>query len=406
MVVGASGGVNSTALLHILQQGIQSDHKKLLFLPIVVTVDEGAVLGKEEDQRREDICNTRKILGKFGFSVHVVLLEDFNADEIRIFSEKDEIVFQEGSVNELARNFSNLKESSSKQELLQHMRRSVLIKSAQSLNSSKVFTGENGTVLAIELLAGVAGGGGGSLPYRVGFRDTRHTEGEYGTNDTTEKKNGVTILRPMRDVSSKEVALYTSFHQIETNVCESFGTGEDSLYSIKKLTEEFLVGLQDGFPATIPTIFKTGDKLSLPGDEDSDGRLCCLCSGPLDTTTDQHNALQATMFSSLVSAKGKMGLGDTISSDVFEEVYLGEVNGVSCEDKPDECCGEGDGSCKSSKVPPLLSWKELSKSLCYSCRRTFEKIKKVEDLPVMLQKKIGVISRREKMKTEINDFLL
>ena len=337
--------------------------------------------------------------------MYVVLLEDFNADEVRIFSEKDHIVFHEDKTNELVRNFSNLKEPSSKEELVQHMRRSVLVKSAESLNCAKVFTGENGTVLAIELLAGVAGGGGGTLPYRVGFRDTRHTQGDDGTEDITGIKNGVTILRPMRDVSSKEVALYTTFHQLETNVSETFGTGEDSLYSIKKLTEDFLVGLQDGFPATIPTIFKTGDKLSMPGDGDVDGRLCCLCSGPLDTTTDQHNALQATMFSSLVSAKGKRGLGDTIYKGVFDEANLGEVNGVGCQDKADECCGQGDGSCKSSKVP-VLSLKELLQSLCYSCRRTFEKIKKVEDLPVKLQKKVGVISRREKMKEEINDFLL
>eukprot|EP00092_Neocalanus_flemingeri_P064709 GFUD01078578.1.p1 GENE.GFUD01078578.1~~GFUD01078578.1.p1 ORF type:complete len:113 (-),score=37.07 GFUD01078578.1:12-350(-) len=112
------------------------------------------------------------------------------------------------------------------------------------------------------------------------------------------------------------------------------------------------------------------------------------------------------MFSSLVSAKGKGGLGDTIGREVFEEVYLEqEVNGEGCGDKSDECCGEGDGSCKTNKTPSL-SLKDLSKSLCYSCRRTLGKIKSVSDLPKILQEKVGVKTRRDQMKEEISGFLL
>jgi len=361
--------------------------------------------------RRENISNVRKILEKYGFSFHVALLEDYNEEEVRVYSDTDTIVFRDDLARDMQSSFDNIKEPSSKQELLQQMRRSVLLEAARVLECQKVFTGENGTVLAIELLAGVAGGAGVSLPYRVGFRDTRDCVGEKeGTPDIVNgsdenginTKNGVTILRPMRDVSSKEVALYCTFNQLETWVGETFGTGADSLYSIKKLTEEFLVGLQDSFPATIPTIFKTGDKLSMARVEP--GELCCLCSGPLDTQTQGHNALQATMFSSLVSAKGKGGLGDTVGREVFEEVYL-EEGGGGCGDNSDECCGEGDGSCKSNKAP-VMSLKDLSKSLCYSCRRTFGKIKSVEDLPKSIQEKVGVKTRRDQMKVEISDFLL
>jgi len=344
----------------------------------------------------------------------VVLLEDFNENEVRVYSsnDEDEIIISDKLASDMHNSFKNIKEPSSKQELLQQMRRSVLLKVARVLECQKVFTGENGTVLAIELLAGVAGGAGLSLPYRVGFRDTRDCVGDKeGTPDMSrcdEKElivnTGVTILRPMRDVSSKEVALYCTFNQLETWVGETFGTGADSLYSIKKLTEDFLVGLQDSFPATIPTIFKTGDKLSMARVEP--GELCILCSGPLDTQTQGHNALQATMFSSLVSAKGKGGLGDTVGREVFEEVYLeGGGGGDGCGDNNDECCGEGDGSCKSNKAP-VISLKDLSKVLCYSCRRTFGKIKRIEDLPRSIQDKVGVKSRRNQMKEEISDFLL
>ena len=42
-----------------------------------------------------------------------------------------------------------------------------------------------------------------------------------------------------------------------------FISGKDNLYSIRKLTEDFLVGLQADFPATLSTVFKTGDKLQV-----------------------------------------------------------------------------------------------------------------------------------------------
>ena len=50
--------------------------------------------------------------------------------------------------------------------------------------------------------------------------------------------------------------------------------------SIRKVTETFIFGLQEGFPATIPTICRTGDKMS-----QSKNRIavaqCVLCGGYL-----------------------------------------------------------------------------------------------------------------------------
>ncbi len=40
-------------------------------------------------------------------------------------------------------------------------------------------------------------------------------------------------------------------------------SGQDSLFSIRKLTEDFLFGLQNDFPATLSTVFKTSDKLQV-----------------------------------------------------------------------------------------------------------------------------------------------
>jgi hypothetical protein len=39
--------------------------------------------------------------------------------------------------------------------------------------------------------------------------------------------------------------------------------GKDRLFSLRKLTEDFLTDLQEGFPATLSTVFRTGDKLQV-----------------------------------------------------------------------------------------------------------------------------------------------
>ena len=49
---------------------------------------------------------------------------------------------------------------------------------------------------------------------------------------------------------------------------------------IKQVTENFILGLQEGFPATIPTICRTGDKMSRLI-ESCDVVKCALCGGRL-----------------------------------------------------------------------------------------------------------------------------
>ena len=73
--------------------------------------------------------------------------------------------------------------------------------------------------------------------------------------------------------------------------------------------------------------------------------------------------------------------------------------------KEDECCGEGDGSCKSSQGQSV-SMAEVMESLCYTCRRTFDKVTSVEAMPSRLLEAVKARMRRNKMKREISDFLL
>ena len=79
------------------------------------------------------------------------------------------------------------------------------------------------------------------------------------------------------------------------------------------LSGKNLVRQQENFPATIPTVFRTGEKLqqaslsssSAPAFEDSG---CLLCGGMTDTATEEPCALQATKFSKIVSERGAVRL--------------------------------------------------------------------------------------------------
>ena len=390
VLVAATGGQSSSSLLHILSQGCNTDTKRLLFEPSIIYVDEGAVYGISKVDREERIAEAVDVLQNFGFPVHIALLENCGSENVALTEKSGEVRIDPGLADAFGMSFTSLKGGSARQELLMHLRRRVLVRAAKELACTKVFTAEHGTNLAVDLLSGVAGGAGGSLAQRIGFKDQRDGD--------------VAIMRPMRDVSGKEVALYAHLQGLRTVVkAMSWGAGENTLYSLHRLTEDFLVGLQQDFPATIPTIFKTGDKLCV---EVNDTEGCLLCQATLDTDVQDHCALQATKFSSLVSERGRdEQLGETAATALEDSM---ESNGMVCggQNMEQQCCGEGDGSCQSSSKPKMLSLIEVMDQMCYSCRRTLARIKQVQDLPAFILKEAEVRQRREGMRNEISDFLL
>ena len=243
VLVAATGGLSSTSLLHILQQGCNTDTKRLLFEPSIIYVDEGSVFGLSKADREKRIAEVVDILQTFGFPVFVALIENCGNDNISPTRGDETVRIDPSTAEVFGKSFTSLKEGSAKQELLLHLRRRTLVRAAQELECSKVFTAEHGTDLAVDLLSGVAGGAGGSLAQRIGFKDQRDGD--------------VTVMRPMRDVSGKEVALYSHLHHLSTvTKGKTWGTGENVLYSLHKLTEDFLVGLQQDFPPLFPPFSK------------------------------------------------------------------------------------------------------------------------------------------------------
>lgn len=148
---------------------------------------------------------------------------------------------------------------------MQHLFRNLVERIAKGNGYDYIMLGDCSSNIAVRILADVAQGRGSQLPYSVAFKDGR---------------SAVPVLRPMREFTKKEIQFYNCFSNVTSFTIPSFTTKASSHASIHRLTEELIVGLQAGFPSTVNTVLKTGDKISSNLDSE-DGHNCALCLAPL-----------------------------------------------------------------------------------------------------------------------------
>ncbi|KAL2916057.1 Cytoplasmic tRNA 2-thiolation protein 2 [Polyrhizophydium stewartii] len=84
----------------------------------------------------------------------------------------------------------------------------------------------------------------------------------------------------MRDILAKEIGIYTRLARLDTVVHPTLTTGMPPKSSIDRLTEHFIVGLEEEFPATVSTVVRTAFKIKT-AHKNKD--VCPLCEGPVDT---------------------------------------------------------------------------------------------------------------------------
>ena len=65
------------------------------------------------------------------------------------------------------------------------------------------------------------------------------------------------------DIDIPRDAHYLITYVLHSKPNEEAEENNDKFSSIEELTKSFVIGLQEGFPSTVPTIFRTGDKLLL-----------------------------------------------------------------------------------------------------------------------------------------------
>ncbi|XP_046375267.2 cytoplasmic tRNA 2-thiolation protein 2-A-like [Haliotis rufescens] len=384
ILLAFSGGPCSSALLHLVQEGLsQRAHKRLRFKPSLVHIDEMGVLDLPSEEREKTNAAILDVLRGTGYPCYISSLEQAldlpdGSGEQKVGHCRPpcwNIDNGEGLENynrakhdkRLADVFKSIKSTTAKENYVRNLRNQLLTAIARRHSYSKVMLANTSTRLAIRILSDIGQGRGGQVSVDTCFADERHGD--------------IMFVRPIREVTSKEVAMYNSLYRVEPVFVPTLTTQASRGASIDHLTECFVTGLQAEFPSTVSNITRTAGKLDSvvrTGTED----FCVLCQSPLDTNVGEASALRAVEFSDMLSKRG-CDPGSTTSG----------------------CCGEGDGSCQSSKVNSLHNT-DVIKALCYGCRLTVKDMTDVSQLPSHVTQEAASRISRLRMKEDIQDFLI
>lgn len=384
VLVAYSGGPSSSCLLNLIKEGLgQNAHKKLRFNPALLFIDEDLSLEELQSDSKSSNRKIVEIVADSGFPVYKCSLAQ--AFDVKHSENEDtgnvadlsggkeqsitELKHSMKAADELKSLLSSMTSLTAKEDILHRLKQQIYIEIARTYGYSKVMTGHSATRLAVTLMTDISQGRGSQVGMDTTFADYRLAD--------------ITFVKPIRDLSAKEVAVYNAFMNVPTVVIPTLTTKTLEGSSIEHLTEAFVVGLQTEYPSTISNIMRTGEKLTSDNNSKSDNSHCSLCQAPLDTNVGLSSALSAVQFSQKISTKPK--------------------SSGACHNDT-ECCGEGDGSCHSKDDG--LTLENIRYTMCYGCRLTFKDLSDSNKLPEFLLQDISWRVRRSKMKADISDFLL
>ncbi|KAL1498303.1 hypothetical protein ABEB36_009121 [Hypothenemus hampei] len=274
-------GHPSTALLHFLRSGLDlNTPKQLRFEPVIVFLEDQWHLTVEE--RIEIVEKVKKEISWFKFQVNLVSFADSVCNNNIVISQMNLELHENNkeNINSILKKHIN---RTNKKEVLNILRRNILISIAKKLNCRYIITPELSVDIATNLLTNICLGKGSQVPDDTGFCDHRDKD--------------VKILRPLRTFDMKEVAFYNIFNNLTPVTVRQPDVHQYS--SIQTLVNHFITDLQDNYPATVTTIVKTGDKLA-SGDHIVRDK-CKLCQGIILEKTDELNSEESTKFSRLLS---------------------------------------------------------------------------------------------------------
>ena len=151
ILVAFSGSQGSLAVLKLIRNSFDdaNNPKKITYHPSVLIIDESGIDEKMDFQ----IDQVKSVAQKFNFPVHVVhLSKALVCDETSL---EETTLSNANELSNLKKVLTEKMEETSKESLLNILRMRLILKMAETLNCSKVFTSENADKLAIRLLSGM-----------------------------------------------------------------------------------------------------------------------------------------------------------------------------------------------------------------------------------------------------------
>ncbi|XP_072744813.1 cytoplasmic tRNA 2-thiolation protein 2-A [Anoplolepis gracilipes] len=388
ILVDHSGELNSTVLLHLIKSGMsESTHKKLIFKTIVLYIDDGSTMGRTIDERKILKHKIAKEIKIFGFNGYIVSLSQILSQEDTLdIKSIDQEIYHTQHKDHLHVILDNLSDNTSRTDLLNQLRRRLLISAARKLGCNKVFVADSAMDIATKVLGDICLGRGAQLSTLANFCDARCVD--------------IKILKPLRNFTQPELIYYLEHYEIKSvQLRESNVTGPTT--SIQALARNFTVGLESQFSGTVSTIFCTAEKINprINAQQNAEDN-CVLCDARLDATpsSDEISAVRAIEVSSLISSN--------IETKTFNNKENEELNCTSlCSDDEIYCDDNTECDCKNSKKRKITT-EDIWRYLCYSCKLIFKNSEILNTLPVPLLFAVKQRLALKSMREEIDGFLL
>uniref|UniRef100_A0A182LW56 Cytoplasmic tRNA 2-thiolation protein 2 n=1 Tax=Anopheles culicifacies TaxID=139723 RepID=A0A182LW56_9DIPT len=359
-----TGTPENVTLLDMIRFGLEQDSfKQLRIVPILLYVDDDFIENTDE-LRLQEFAKRMDVLQQFSsFPSYYTVCGSSKYVEITFKDSFSPAGFEQDE-QRLLQVLEAVRSVSSKQDLLEQVHKQTYRKIAKALNCNYVFLSDIGIDLAKTLLSNVALGRGCSLAQDVAFCDDRD--------------DAVKLIRPVRDLNPDEVSNYLQFCEAKL-LYRPFVKHYEDKPSLQNLTAKFIDNLQQSFPSTVSTVFRTGDKLDVPkavqktastdcsGDghdllalfdktltlsDQLAGERCRFCGAVLDYRGSK--TLFATEYSRLVSSRINAACSHEEILQKSKQMELDAERAVNGEETNEQ--------------------QELLKHLCHGCRNIFEDV--------------------------------
>eukprot|EP01116_Phalansterium_solitarium_P023190 TRINITY_DN7993_c0_g1_i1.p1 TRINITY_DN7993_c0_g1~~TRINITY_DN7993_c0_g1_i1.p1 ORF type:complete len:462 (+),score=68.78 TRINITY_DN7993_c0_g1_i1:57-1442(+) len=379
LCVGFSGGPSSCALLGLLapvaERRVATQYVDVSLHVSVVFVDEGAVLGTPDDQRQANVAAISSIVNSYGFPLSVIQLESC-FDLHSTPSELGACVAQAGSAARLAEFMSSIKSNTSKEDAVEHLRTQLLLAAAKRLRADKLVLGSCATRLATTLISSTSKGRGFNVPQEVAGMSS---------------VDGVMVCRPLHEFLANEIAVFNRHKGLEAVFLPTLATAAQPKFSINHLTEGFVNQLQLEYSHTVPTLLRSGSKLSTPDAAVAAGLQCCVCSCLLPTSPSSVAA--AASAPSVASPPPAASVAD-------ENSQSGCGSDACCRAASD--VASVSGCCSSATPRPSASAVDHA---CYACRTLLADCNPSR-LPEFVARRAASGDSSSRLREQISEFLL
>ncbi|EJD74702.1 hypothetical protein, variant [Loa loa] len=249
------------------------------------------VLLKETDKAvidsiKKEVEHIKECIAAPWLYVHIAAVFESNISDPQTSSD----IYGVDHISQWTQLLTSCSSSSTKKEVEYLCSNILCIRIAQKLGVHKVMLSMSADELASTTLSSLALARGPSVFHAVNVVDKRHGD--------------VTLIRPLREISEKEIALVNRFERSDRyilNVQKDRVKADDDDQSLQSVSRDFINGLiMNGFTGTVTTILSIANKVQAPAtsrtrcvlcvstyNAEEGGRYCSSCASVLDQVGDK-----------------------------------------------------------------------------------------------------------------------